>query len=264
MTHQADLQPAGQTASQRRSSSNYDLFILALTLMSLVTMGITYMPFIHPENKQVAIFIDTLICIIFLFDFFRTLRQAPNKWAYLKWGWMDFLGSIPALPALRVFRLVRFVRLYRILGQTSLRDLWRTFIERPAESSLLITVLLGVALLGLSSFFIITFETHAPDSNITTADDAIWWTLVTITTVGYGDRYPVTLYGRGVALLLMVGGITLFSVLTSYLSTSFISADSEDDTEQLRQELVEVKQLLHQLLDERRMTSDERQVASDE
>ncbi|GAB4429012.1 MAG: ion transporter [Anaerolineae bacterium] len=260
---QPNSNPAAEISPQQ-SSSNYDLFILALTLMSLVTMTISYLPFVQPENKEVAIFIDTLICVVFLFDFFRTLKNAPSKMAYLKWGWMDLLGSIPAFPALRIFRLVRFVRLYRILGQTSLRDLWQTFIQRPAQSSLLITVLLGIALLGLSSFFILTFETHGANGNITTADDAIWWTLVTVTTVGYGDFFPVTVPGRAVALLLMVGGITLFSVLTSYLSTSFISADSEDDTELLRQELAEVKQLLQQLLDERRMTSDERRVASDE
>lgn len=250
-------EPTSPQPNDQHHSSNYDLFILALTLMSLITMAITFLPFVPPANKQVAIFIDTLISLVFLFDFFRTLQNAPDKMAYLKWGWMDFLGSIPALPVLRMFRLVRFVRLYRILGQTSLKDLWRTFIRRPAESSLLITVLLGIALLGLSSFFILTFEAHAPDSNIATADDAIWWTLVTVTTVGYGDYFPVTVYGRGVALLLMVGGITLFSVLTSYLSTSFIAADSEDDTEQLRQELTEVKLLLRQLLDERPVTSEE-------
>lgn len=250
-------EPTNPQATDQRHSSNYDLFILALTLMSLVTMTITFLPFVQPANKQVAIFIDTLISLVFLFDFFTTLYQAPNKVQYLKWGWMDFLGSIPALPVLRMFRLVRFVRLYRILGQTSLKDLWRTFIQRPAESSLLITVLLGITLLGFSSFFILTFETHAPNGNITSADDAIWWTMVTVTTVGYGDFYPVTTPGRAVALLLMIGGITLFSVLTSYLSTSFISADSEDDTELLRQELAEVKQLLRQLLDEQQVTSNE-------
>ena len=236
--------------AQARDSSNYDLFILALTLMSMVTMFITYLPFVADENKDVAIFIDTLICFVFLFDFFTTLYRAENKGDYLKWGWMDLLGSIPAIPALRMFRLVRFVRLSRILRRAKIKDLWRTFIDRPAQSSLLVTVLLGIALLGFSGFFILTFETRTPAGNIVTSDDAIWWTLVTATTVGYGDFYPVTVPGRAVALLLMVGGITLFSVLTSYLSTSFISADTEDETELLRQELAEVKQMLQQLLEQ--------------
>jgi voltage-gated potassium channel len=197
------------------SNSSYDLFILTVTLISLATMVIFYLPGIGAETKRVAFFIDTLISVVLMFDFFRSLIRAPDKLAYLKWGWLDFLGSLPALPAFRLFRVWRLVRAVRILRRMSIRQLWHTFTKQRAESTLMITVLLVILVLGFASFTIVFFEASAREANITTAADAIWWSLVSMTTVGYGDRFPVTQQGRLVAVLLMLVGIALFSVSTS-------------------------------------------------
>ena len=65
-------------------------------------------------------------------------------------------------------------------------------------------------------------ERSAPGSNITTFEDAIWWAAVTVFTVGYGDLYPITLEGRFIAVILMMGGVALLSVLTANLASYFL------------------------------------------
>lgn len=251
MAVQNDLTTANMSNDEpTRLSSSYDIFILALTLISLGTLVILVVPGINEEAREVAFFLDTLICLVFLFDFFLTLIRAPDKLAYLKWGWMDFLGSLPALPAFRLFRLWRFVRVVRILRRARIRDLWRTFRERRAESTLLITIFLVILVLGFTSFVILIFEAPAPQANITTATDAIWWSLVSVTTVGYGDRFPVTQQGRLVAVLLMVVGIGLFSVVTSYLSSGFLApgdGKQNDELAEMRARLEAIEGQLREL-----------------
>jgi len=250
MPKQNDSNKNTPASDQEKNHSNYDLFILALTLISFVVMGFLLIPFVSDASRQVLLFMDFLISLIFMGDFFRSLIKAPSKLAYLKWGWMDFLGSLPAWPIFRIFRIVRLVRAIRILRRTSVKELWHSFTTRRAESSLLITALLAIILLGFSALAVLEFEQFAQDANIWTAEDAIWWSLVSVTTVGYGDRFPVTSSGRVVAILLMTAGIGLFGIITSYLSSLFIAPvedEPQDDVAHLKTELAEVKQLLRDL-----------------
>ncbi|UCD99679.1 MAG: ion transporter, partial [Chloroflexota bacterium] len=175
MADQKDVKKTDSSIDEdgQYNSSTYDVFILSLTLISLVTIVIFYVPGIPDDAKEIAFFVDTLISIVFMFDFFRTLIRAPDKLGYIKWGWMDFLGSLPALPAFRLFRLWRLVRIARILRRTRIRDLWRAFTERRAESTLLITVLVGIIILGFASAMVVIYEKPAPDGNITSTQDAI-------------------------------------------------------------------------------------------
>ena len=91
-------------------------------------------------------------------------------------------------------------------------------------------VIVAFMLILFSSVLILEVET-APNSNIKTAEDALWWAYVTITTVGYGDLYPVTTEGRIVALVLMTAGVGLFGVFTGYLASWFVEPDKEKEDE---------------------------------
>lgn len=79
-----------------------------------------------------------------------------------------------------------------------------------------------------SSIAILEVE-DAPESNIKTAEDAIWWTYTTITTVGYGDKYPVTTEGRLIAMTLMTFGVGLFGTFTAYISSMFVMKTKNTD-----------------------------------
>jgi voltage-gated potassium channel len=80
-------------------------------------------------------------------------------------------------------------------------------------------------------------ESAAANANITNASDAVWWTYVTITTVGYGDRYPVTNWGRIVGVLTMTAGVGLFGTLSGYLAQSFLAPSKEEKAEETQAEV---------------------------
>src|SRR6059058_579080 len=147
--------------------------------------------------------------------FASTHRSAPKRRRYfLTWGWLDMLSSIPALSAARWGRVARLVRIFRVLrGVKATKLITSAVLRRRAHNTFLAATLLALLLIVFCSVAVLHFET-APGSNIKTADDAIWWAFATVTTVGYGDRYPVTPEGRFVAALLMCAGVGLFSTFS--------------------------------------------------
>ena len=105
-----------------------------------------------------------------------------------------------------------------------------------AGSSLLAAVFLTIVVLQYGSMAILRAEDDAEDANIHTASDALWWSYVTITTVGYGDRYPVTNFGRNIGVVVLTIGVGLFGVLTGFLANLFLAPKrarrgKETDTE---------------------------------
>ena len=192
--------------------------VAALFLESLVKLT--------PATASLLEMIDTLICVVFLVDFGVRFARAESKAKFMRWGWTDLLASIPMLDALRWGRLVRVVRVLRAFR--SARVFATFFLRRRAESALATVTALGIALVIFSSLAILNLENDA-QSNIRTPGDALWWSLTTITTVGYGDRYPVTTEGRVLAVSLMIAGAALFSTFTAFIATFFMQAPKQND-----------------------------------
>ena len=93
-----------------------------------------------------------------------------------------------------------------------------------------------------------------PESNIHKAVDALWWSFVTITTVGYGDFHPITPSGRALAAVLMITGIGLFGTFTAFVASAFLSTDDKDEIAELRDEVRELRRLIEQNADEKPKT----------
>lgn len=235
--------------------SLYDLFIGILTVLSLGVMAMQFILAPDAPVQEVLYVMDLLFCAIFLVDFAGRLAKAKPKRSYL-WpqGVVDFLGSIPAVPALRFFRLFRLFRVARILRVGGPRRVLHEFASRRAESALYVTVIMALLVILFGSVAVMYYEVRAPDPNIKTGGDAVWWSLVTITTVGYGDRFPTSPGGRTVGVLTMIVGIGLFGVLTSVMATKFLEPKSDAeppatraDTEQLLAQLKELSERLDRL-----------------
>jgi len=174
------------------------------------------------EIRLLVEYIDFIISIFFLFEFFYRLYHSPSKLEFLKWGWIDFISSIPMIGYLRAGRIFRLIRLFRIIKSIkSLGLLYNDLFENRIKNFAYTIFILALLLLVFSSISILIFET-APNSNIKTAEDAIWWSYCTITTVGYGDKYPVTMEGKIIAMILMTFGVGIFSTMTAYISSTFI------------------------------------------
>lgn len=155
---------------------------------------------LRPATVAILDYADYAVCTLFLFDFGKSMVQAPSKWRYfITWGWLDLLSSLPVFSVARWGRVARVLRIFRVLrGLRATKLIAKLVLRRRAENTVLATVLVAILLLVFCSIAILHFE-NVPDGNILTADDALWWAFATITTVGYGDHYPITGEGRIVA-----------------------------------------------------------------
>ena len=205
-------------------SIGYEMFIGALSLLSIFNLALSITLKQDQSLEYVVLVMNAIFMPIFLGDFFYRFFTTGSKSAYFfrNFGWADLLSSLP-LPQtkiLRVFRLWRVIRLVRNFG---LRNLAREFLDNRAANALLTVVFLVFCVLEFGSLAVLKAESTSPDANITNASSAIWWTYVTITTVGYGDRYPVTNAGRLVGIFVMTAGVGLFGTLSGFLANSFLS-----------------------------------------
>jgi voltage-gated potassium channel len=212
-----------QGGQHELKNGNYEAFILALSILSVANLVIAlFLP--NPSVKNVIYVMDVILSIVFLGDFAYRLYTAPTKRRYFvhQRGWLDLLSSLP-FPSAKLFRLFRVARVAQLLRAVGFRRFLRAVLHDRAGSALLVVVFLAILLLEFGSMLILSIEIRAPDGNIKDASDAIWYTYVTVTTVGYGDRYPVTNAGRLVGVVIMTVGVGLFGTLTGFLANAFVS-----------------------------------------
>jgi voltage-gated potassium channel len=259
---------AQETAFARKHSNAYNIFILVLTVLSLAVMVVMLLPLSDETIKLLSVY-DNLICVIFLIDFFLNLRAVPKKSDYLikERGWLDLLGSIPSLGLLtnvgkfagllRLARLSRLARIARLLRGENKKTLVKDILANRSQYAAFLTILLTIIVLTVSSVLVLQFESQSPDANITKGGDALWYSIVTITTVGYGDRYPVTAAGRITAMFIMFMGVGIIGALASILSSILVGSPpappeeeapaDESEVAAMRKELAAMRQLLEKL-----------------
>jgi len=210
----------------------YEVFIGILTVVSLGIVAFQLV--VRSEQVQdILVGTDALLCFIFLLDTLRSWYYAPDRLAYalgprpgrsVPTGIVELLGCVPWLLPLRVLRVSRLIRVRRDLRNRPPEEVLQAFIDRRAEAAAYLVIFAALSVMLVGSSLIALIEPPAPGSNIKTGGDAFWCAFVTITTVGYGDRYPVTGGGRVVGMVTMAVGIVIFGVLTSFLAQSFMRA----------------------------------------
>ena len=220
----------------REHGNAYNVFILVLTVFSLVVMVLLLLP-LGAQSRELLTLYDNAICVIFLADFLYNLAGSRPRSAYFlrQRGWLDLLGSIPSFgffpftALFRLARLSRFARIARLLRGSNRRELVRDMVENRGQYATFVTILLAGMVLSVASFLVLQFESRSPDANITTGGDAIWWGFVTITTVGYGDFYPVTTLGRLVGVSVMFAGVGIIGALASILASLLVPPPKTND-----------------------------------
>ena len=213
--------------SSELKNTSYELFIAGLSILSVLNLFLL----IYTDDQTVSVviyFIDGVLSLVFIIDFTFRLLTAESKKEYFfrQFGWADLLASIP-LPQAKILRLFRIIRAWRMLRMYGVRNLINNAFNNRGGSALLVVLFLIILVMEFGSVFIITAERTNPEANIKTASDAMWWVYVTITTVGYGDRYPVTNTGRFIGVFVLTLGVGLFGVLTGFLANVFLSPNEE-------------------------------------
>ena len=137
-----------------------------------------------------------------------------------------------------VMIVVPFFQICKVLGVERTSVLWgegfTRFVAILRHRGLFRVLLAATGLLFLGAWVVLLSENHASGSNIHSYPDALWWAVVTVTTVGYGDRFPVTGGGRTIAVILMLVGIGLIGVLTATVASFFVQEHTDANKEQLQ------------------------------
>jgi len=203
--------------------------IIILSIYVLFALLIDTFFKLPTEISRLLFTIDNGICFIFIFDFSIRFYRAEHKLKFMKWGWIDLISSIPSVDILRAGRLIRLIRLLRVLRTFRSTRVLINHIFKSKIKGTMTTVSIITLLIIISSSISILIVENAPESNIKTAEDALWWAMVTVTTVGYGDKFPVTTDGRIIAVVLMISGVGLFGVFTGYISSIFVNERQKEE-----------------------------------
>ena len=229
------------------------LLVLALAMIPLLVLPLVLD---LPSGVETAfIAADWFIWAAFAFEYVVRLSLTPSRWRFVRREWPDLL--IIALPFLRPLRVVRsaralralrLVRVAAFLGEVS-QEGKRLLVRHHLHYALLVIL---VVIVGSAALVLAVEDGHG--GSIDSFGDALWWAASTVTTVGYGDTFPVTPAGRGIAVFLMVAGITLFGVLTANIATFLIErAGEEPNEDEVKARLDELLQRMSEL--ERKLTA---------
>jgi voltage-gated potassium channel Kch len=202
-------------------NTTYEIFVFLIVLLSIAN-SVLLLLLDSPEARRVVWIIELCISLFLIADAVQRLVRAPQKRRFLidYRGWMILVGSLP-VPGLRLLRLLQTILMARSLRRSDYAAMETVVMERRAASTLALVAFLAVLVLEIGGIMILRAETSSPAANIKTASDALWWGYVTVATVGYGDKYPVTNAGRLVGVLMMTIGVGLFGVITGFLADWF-------------------------------------------
>jgi voltage-gated potassium channel len=237
-----------------RSQEAYDRFsaavALPLTVLALVWLPILIVPIVARLPTGIATVFDAIdyfVWAAFAIEYGVKLYLTPLRRHYIAHHLVELaVIALPLLRPLRALRLLRVVNIFRagLILTNALRRLRGVLTHHGLHYVLF--VVLGVIVVCAALEF--EFEEGTHGSNIQNFGDALWWAIVTVTTVGYGDKYPVSAGGRGVAAVLMLVGIGLIGVLTATVASFFIGQEADEEQAALQQRLDRIEGMLAQAL----------------
>ncbi|MEM3086042.1 MAG: ion channel [Halobacteria archaeon] len=237
---------------RRRQAVEFGMVALALSSVAVILVDLV-VPDLTVARKNVLLAADFAICVVFWVDFGFRLRRETRKASYFGRRWYELVGMLPAA----VFALLEaqsslgvIARTFRLIGAaarlTRFASTSRSLFARMHLVPFGIVVMAVVLISGTLAY---EFERDAEGGNIKNVADGIWYALATVTTVGYGDRFPVTAAGRAVGAFTMLAGITLFGTLIALmgaaLATRWGRAFAAEDPELalIQRRLAEAKDL---------------------
>lgn len=202
----------------------WQYFMLLLSIASLGILAVQTFVAATGKTTEALRIADNITCLFFFGDFVWQLVHTHPRRAYLKWGWLDLVSSIPIFPVFRVARLARVVRIIRVLrGVRGSKHLLTFILIHRARNTFGTVVFGSFVLLLFSALAIVILEpTMVPA-------DAFWWCLFTLITGEYGNYYPATTEGRIITALLMTAGVALFGTFTASVASFFLEEDQKED-----------------------------------
>ena len=227
--------------------AEWPLAAVAIVFLASYSVDVLVRP--HGVLADAVWMVSTVSYIVFAADYAARLSLAPNRSRWFLRHLFDLL--VVTLPLLRPLRLLRLVVLIGALNKA---------VGHAIRGRVMLYVVAGTTLLVyVSSLAVLEAERSNPHSTIKNFGEAVWWAVTTVTTVGYGDLAPVTVTGRVITVLLMIGGISLVGAVTATLASWLVQRVAEEDTANQAATAAHIEQLrseIKQLADEVRLARD--------
>jgi len=211
-----------------------EVVIGLLAVLSIMLIAVESTVSVSPSSLSIIYAVDFGICVVFAVDFVQRLRAESEKTSFLKGQGYEVLAMIPALAlqllggipglsvGLRSLRLIRVTRVILVVARLSRAGgTLHSFVRR---SHLLIMVGITVGIVFVGAFAALLLEANAPGAKITNASDAMWWSLSTVTTVGYRDIVPATTAGRVLGMVLMVIRMGVISAFIAQVGATIVES----------------------------------------
>lgn len=201
-----------------------DILIFVLSIYVLLEMSLEFVLHFSAETTRILNSIDFVICLVFLADYFYSIVKAPKHLSYALSHIFDLISSIPFIPGLRFLRIMRVFRFVR--GFRGIRSLINAFQKRPMGTALAsYSVYVGIIFIYCSLAFN-KYELLINDK-VQGYGDSLWMAFTTLTTIGYGDIYPVSTEGRITAAILVLTGAGFFALLSGELASLLIGSSRQ-------------------------------------
>lgn len=218
----------------------FDLFIQALIVASIITFSIETLPDLEDKTKDILFSVETFIVVIFTIEYLLRIYIADKKSGYIFsfYGIVDFIAIVPFyislgtidLRTLRILRMLRLFRLFKLVRYNKATTrLYRAFYIVKEE--LVLFGIVTLMLLYISSVGIYYFENESQPEQFKSIFHSFWWAVTTLTTVGYGDVYPITIGGRLFTFIILMIGLGLAAVPAGLLAAALSKIKTEEDEE---------------------------------
>jgi voltage-gated potassium channel len=215
-----------------RRSRIFALFIQFLIVLSIITFSIETLPKLKPQTREILNSLEIFCVVIFSLEYIARIYVADKKlkFVFSFFGLIDLLAILPFYLSfgvdLRSLRVLRMFRLFRLLKLVRYNKAMRHFTRAMlmAREQIILFMAVTLVLIYFAAVGIYYFENEAQPDHFASIFDSLWWSIVTLTTVGYGDVYPITLGGRIFTFFILLIGLGIVAVPTGIISSSLTKA----------------------------------------
>lgn len=214
--------------NDNRLSRYFAFFIQALILLSVITFSIETIPNLKPQTRTILQTIEWFSVIIFSLEYLLRIYVADSKpkFIFSFFGIIDLLAILPFYLSfgidLRSLRALRFLRLFRILKLVRYNKAMNHFTSaiKSAKEEIFLFIFITLILIYFSAVGIYYFENEAQPEHFSSIFDSLWWAIITLTTVGYGDVYPITVGGKVFTFFILMIGLGIVAIPTGIISSA--------------------------------------------